>query len=100
AGRAGELTLTAVNGTVTSPPPYALMTLAPLRLSIRSPGGGGFGDPLTRDPEAVACDVRDELVSVGEAATAYGVVVTDDGRKVDHERTATLRRRLAKMKRE
>ena len=38
-------------------------------------GGGGFGDPLTRDPTAVLEDVIDEYVSVERAASDYGVVV-------------------------
>jgi N-methylhydantoinase B len=40
-----------------------------------SAGGGGYGDPLLRDPEAVLEDVVDEYVSVARAATDYGVVV-------------------------
>ena len=39
-------------------------------------GGGGFGDPLERDPEAVREDVLDELVSVRAARERYGVVLT------------------------
>ena len=38
------------------------------------PAAGGYGDPLERDPEAVLRDVRDELVSVGQAFDDYGVV--------------------------
>ncbi len=38
-------------------------------------GGGGFGNPLARDPEAVKEDVLDELVSVGAARNRYGVVL-------------------------
>jgi N-methylhydantoinase B len=90
AGRVGTMSLTAQDGTVTSPPPYALMSLDPLRLSIHSPGGGGFGNPLTRDADAVLRDVRDELVSVEEAAARYGVVITDS-KAIDHGQTAALR---------
>ena len=39
-------------------------------------GGGGWGDPLARDPQAVLEDVWDELVSVEGARRDYGVVVT------------------------
>ena len=39
-------------------------------------GGGGFGDPLERDPERVLKDVREEKVSLDHARAAYGVVVT------------------------
>lgn len=39
-------------------------------------GGGGWGDPLERDPAAVLDDVLDEYVSVEGAARDYGVVLT------------------------
>lgn len=39
-------------------------------------GGGGWGDPLDRDPQAVLDDVLDEYVSVEGAARGYGVVLT------------------------
>lgn len=38
-------------------------------------GGGGFGDPLDRDPRLVIEDIRDDYVSVERAAKDYGVVV-------------------------
>ncbi|MFI6074133.1 hydantoinase B/oxoprolinase family protein [Actinoplanes sp. NPDC051343] len=38
-------------------------------------GGGGYGDPLARDPSAVASDVRNGFVSVAAALRDYGVVV-------------------------
>ena len=38
-------------------------------------GGGGFGDPLDRDAERVAQDVRRELCSAREASELYGVVL-------------------------
>lgn len=46
-----------------------------------SAGGGGFGDPLERDPEAVLEDVIDGYVSVDRAAKDYGVVI----REIDPE---------------
>ena len=39
-----------------------------------SPGGAGYGDPLRREPELVAVDVRAGLVSEAGARDAYGVV--------------------------
>jgi N-methylhydantoinase B len=39
-------------------------------------GGGGWGDPLDRDPTAVLDDVWDEVVSIDGARRDYGVVVT------------------------
>ena len=38
-------------------------------------GGGGLGDPLERDPEAVMRDVEDDYVSIGRAKRDYGVVL-------------------------
>jgi N-methylhydantoinase B len=45
------------------------------RVRIITGGGGGWGDPLSRDPAAVADDVRGELLSSSQAAEQYGVVV-------------------------
>jgi N-methylhydantoinase B len=39
------------------------------------PGGGGFGDPRTRDPQHVLEDVLDGLISVEEARRDYGVAI-------------------------
>jgi len=55
-------------------------------------GGGGFGDPLTRDPELVAADVRAGMVTVEGAARDYGVIVDDEG-AVDAPATRRLRGR-------
>ncbi|HKP16958.1 MAG TPA: hydantoinase B/oxoprolinase family protein, partial [Gaiellaceae bacterium] len=49
------------------------------------PGGGGYGDPLDREPPAVARDVADGVVSAEVAAGVYGVAITGDG-GVDAER--------------
>lgn len=58
-------------------------------------GGGGWGDPLERDPQAVLDDVLDEYVSVEGAARDYGVVLrgslADLTLEVDETATAELR---------
>jgi len=59
-------------------------------LSVRTPGGGGFGDPRERDPEMVARDVCEGRVSASAAAHDYGVAVDAAGR-VDAAGTARLR---------
>jgi N-methylhydantoinase B len=46
---------------------------------LDSPGGGGYGDPLARDPERVLADLRDGVVSAQAAEREYGVVVTRAG---------------------
>jgi N-methylhydantoinase B len=56
-----------------------------------SSGGGGYGDPLARDPERVLADVRDGYVSAEAAAELYGIALAPDRRALD--RTATERRR-------
>ena len=43
------------------------------------PGGGGFGDPVERDPERVVTDVENGWVSVDQAEAAYGVVIDANG---------------------
>jgi N-methylhydantoinase B len=45
----------------------------------RFQGGGGYGDPLDRDPEAVAADVALDLVSRRSAHEVYGIVLGADG---------------------
>lgn len=52
-------------------------------------GAGGLGDPLERDPAAVARDVQTGMVSVEAARNLYGVVITDG--VVDVAATETLR---------
>jgi N-methylhydantoinase B len=58
-------------------------------------GGGGWGDPLERDPDKVLEDVLDELVSLEAAERDYGVAFTgrleDYTLAVDEEATARLR---------
>lgn len=52
------------------------------RFTLDLPGGGGFHDPLERDPSAVARDVSEGLVSPKSAEGDYGVTVTPSGRIV------------------
>lgn len=56
-----------------------------------SAGGGGFGSPFERVPEAVLEDVLDDKISAGAAAAFYGVVVAADGQTVDRAATQKLR---------
>ncbi len=63
-------------------------------LHLETPGGGGYGPALSRDPAAVARDVRLGYVTVRGAADDYGVAVTKDG-QVDAAATETLRREAA-----
>jgi N-methylhydantoinase B len=56
-------------------------------------GGGGWGDPLRRDPNAVRDDVLDEYVSLEAARRDYGVVLVgdEDALEVDQDATRKLR---------
>jgi len=56
----------------------------------RMAGGGGWGDPLERDPDAVAADVRNEKVGADSAREHYGVLLRSDG-SVDETSTSELR---------
>ncbi len=62
------------------------------RVEVMTPGGGGYGDPLAREPELVARDVRREYYSAAEAEALWGVVLAADGTP-DVEATATRRGR-------
>lgn len=66
-------------------------------------GGGGYGDPLERDPERVRHDVHEGWVSLDAARDVYGVAFTgsieDDSLAVDSEATASLRREQARAAR-
>jgi N-methylhydantoinase B len=64
------------------------------RVRLESPGGGGWGNPLRRDPQRVARDVRLGYVSAQTASRDYGVVVKDDG-EVDERATVALRKGAA-----
>jgi N-methylhydantoinase B len=46
-------------------------------IRLKLPGGGGFGDPRTRDKQRVVDDVLDGLITAEEAERDYGVVVAD-----------------------
>jgi len=59
-------------------------------IMLQLPGGGGFGDPLARDPIAVREDVRDGLIDAAAARRDYGVVLDADG-MIDAAATARLR---------
>ena len=63
------------------------------------PGGGGFGDPLERDPQLVLTDVMDEWLTVETVRDYYGVAIdVVDAEaldyRIDEKKTAELRARL------
>ena len=60
---------------------------------MRSSGGGGYGDPLDRDPAAVTRDVQWGYVSEQRARNGYGVVIGPQG-SPDEDATTAFRARL------
>lgn len=54
-------------------------------------GGGGWGDPLERDPDMVLDDVRNEFVTVAGAARDYGVIIDVATDRVDIAATDSRR---------
>ncbi len=71
-------------------------TLMPLmkdqRIEIRSGGGGGFGDPKSREVEKVLADVKDGLVSPEKARVDYGVSVNSATLELNKAETEQLRK--------
>ena len=56
--------------------------------------GGGWGDPLDRDPELVRADVRSERLTADHVRREYGVVVDPESFEVDLGATERLRDEL------
>ena len=90
-GAGGTLVVHGRDGSTLTPRQYELRRLPASRLVMRSPGGGGFGDPHDRDPALVARDVRDGVVSAAAARDVYAVQLTADF-MVDAAATGQLRR--------
>jgi N-methylhydantoinase B len=79
----GSLTATPLKANALPVKPGDLMLL-------QTGGGGGYGDPLTRDPDLVRRDVEFGYVTPAGAERDYGVALADDG-SVDAEATERLR---------
>jgi N-methylhydantoinase B len=60
------------------------------KVRLETPGGGGFGDPLTREPERVVRDVKLGYISLEAARRDYKVVLRTDG-SLDADATAKAR---------
>ena len=90
-GAAGDMSLEPEGSEKLVPPKYGVLSMVPMILRIESAGGGGWGDPATRDPELVLRDVRDGTVSRESASRDYAVALGEDGRSIDAEQTEHLR---------
>jgi len=60
-------------------------------LRLETPGGGGYGNPFERDPEAVLRDISLGYISAASAEQDYGVALEKDG-TVNQPKTAELRK--------
>jgi N-methylhydantoinase B len=82
------------NGTVTIPEHLSKDQDIPLmagdRVEVKTPGGGGYGDPFQRDPDLVRRDVMRGYYSSESAAALFGVALTADG-EVNQPQTLRLR---------
>ena len=65
-------------------------------LSIAMPGGGGWGDPLERDPQRVLEDAIEEKISRERAERVYGVVLRASERTIEIDAEATARLRASR----
>lgn len=93
-GRTARYTLTTADGEVRDLPSKTTFRVRPGEVvTYETCGGGGYGDPLDRDPELVRRDVIEEKVSAVRALEAYGVVIGLDG-LVDAPATARTRTEL------
>jgi len=63
---------------------------------IEMNAGGGYGDPLDRDPELVLGDVLDGYVSLSGAREDYGVVINPETHIIDTNATTLLRNQIGK----
>ncbi|MBT6256952.1 MAG: methylhydantoinase [Alphaproteobacteria bacterium] len=86
------------NGEASIPPHLSKQQDIPLqsgdRVVVATPGGGGYGDPLTRDPDAVKMDVMLERYTHDQAKEWFGVIITTDG-EVDITATREQRKQAA-----
>jgi N-methylhydantoinase B len=63
-------------------------------VALRAGGGGGWGNPLERDPARVLTDVMLGYISPAKARSEYGVVIDESTRQVDQAATRTLRQSM------
>jgi N-methylhydantoinase B len=93
-GRAARTGFYAVNGQELA----ETVREAPLKpgdiVQVNMNAGGGYGDPLERDPDVVLGDVLDGYVSIRRARDDYGVVIDPEKMAIDARATAELRKQL------
>lgn len=84
-----------VDGGLEQLPVFAEINILPGEvIRSRSSGGGGYGDPLTREVDAVTHDVREGRISPDKARDVYGVIFDRQG-NADETATTALRKQQA-----
>ena len=68
------------------------------RVIVTAGGGGGYGDPFARNPEAVRRDVMEGYVSFEHAQLEYGVVLKESTFEIDEDATKELRDSLTQAR--
>ena len=56
-------------------------------------GGGGYGDPFERNPEQVAREVKNGIISIRKAEELYGVIINPETLELDKAGTEALRKK-------
>jgi N-methylhydantoinase B len=64
------------------------------RVLVETPGGGGYGNPFERDPEAVLMDVKGGYITTKSAKEDYGVMIEkrSNGLRINYEETNKIRK--------
>jgi len=89
-GGEGMVAMELHDGSFQDTPVFGVALLDPGTMKVYSSGGGGWGNPYARTPEAVRLDVRNGLVSRECAEKEYRVAITEED-QVDESRTTALR---------
>lgn len=84
---AGEVTLTSKGRTTALAAKSTVRVGSGDRIHTQWCGGGGFGDPIERDPALVLDDVIAQKITAVRARDVYGVVIDLETRTIDHART-------------
>ena len=94
-GHKAQIGIITPQGSITKGLPfYIQVAKAGTQIIIESSGGGGWGNPLERDIEAVRNDVINGLVSPERALKVYGVKIDPETGLVDYKETKTIRDKL------
>lgn len=91
-GMSGEFLIRKPDGTEIRLKPKCTVKMGKGDIFIaRTPGGGGYGAPLERAPDAVLKDVIEGLVSRSSVRKDYGVIIDSETREIDWDATRKLR---------